>query len=49
MLAALVVEGSAVIDDEKLGEWDFFYAPRGVDHAAIGFSEGATLLAVSLR
>lgn len=49
MLAALVVEGGAVIDDEQLGEWDFFYVPLGVDHAAIGFSEGATLLAVSLR
>ena len=49
MLAALVVEGGAVIDDEQLGEWDFFYVPGGVDHAVIGFPEGATLLAVSLR
>ena len=49
MLAALVVEGGAVIDHEQLGEWDFFYVPGGVDRAAIGFPEGATLLAVSLR
>jgi hypothetical protein len=49
MLAALVVEGGAVIENEQLGEWDFFYVPRGVDHARIGFPEGATLLAVSLR
>jgi len=49
MLAALVVEGAAVIEDETLGEWDFFYAPRGVEHGTISFPEGATLLAVSLR
>ena len=49
MLAALVVEGGAVIDHEQLGEWDFLYVPGGVDRAAIGFPEGATLLAVSLR
>ena len=49
MLAALVVEGGAVIEDETLGEWDFFYAPRGHDHVAIGFPNGATLLAVSLQ
>jgi hypothetical protein len=49
MLAALVVEGAAVIEDEALGEWDFFYVPRGVEHGTISFPEGATLLAVSLR
>ena len=49
MLAALVVEGAAVIENERLGEWDFFYVPGGVEHAAIGFPEGATLLAVSMR
>ena len=49
MLAALVVAGSAVIEDEKLGEWDFIYAPDGVEHGEINFPEGATLLAVSLQ
>jgi hypothetical protein len=49
MLAALVVEGSAIIEDEKLGEWDFFYVPRGAEHGTISFADGATLLAVSMR
>ena len=49
MLAALVVEGSAVIDGETLGAWDFFYVQDGVDHGAVDFPNGATLLAVSMR
>jgi hypothetical protein len=49
MLAALVVEGGATIENERLGEWDFFYVPRGIEHTTIGFPDGATLLAVSLR
>ncbi len=49
MLAALVFEGSAVIDDEQLGEWDFFYVPRDVEHGIISFPGGATLLSVSMR
>jgi hypothetical protein len=48
MLAALIVDGTAVIEDETLGPWDFFYAPIGVGHAEIGFPRGATLLAVTL-
>ena len=49
MLAALVVAGSAVIEDEKLGEWDFLYVPAGIEHGAIDFPDDAILLAVSLQ
>lgn len=49
MLAALVFEGGVEIDGENLGEWDFFYVARGVEHAAISFPRGATLLAVSMQ
>lgn len=49
MLAALVFEGGAEIGGEKLGAWDFFYAPRGLEHAAISFPAGATLLSVSMQ
>ena len=49
MLAALVVEGSANIDGEKLGAWDFFYVQNGVNHAPVEFPQGATLLAVNLQ
>jgi len=48
MLAALVVEGEAVIEDERLGAWDFFYVPKGIQHAPISFPRGATLLTVTL-
>jgi hypothetical protein len=48
ILAALVVEGQAVIEDERLGVWDFFYVPRGVEHAPVSFPGGATLLTVTL-
>ena len=47
--AALVVEGSAVIEDETLGAWDFVRVPGSVEHGPISFPEGATLLAVTLR
>lgn len=46
--AMLVVEGSAVIEDETLGVWDFMRAPGGVEHGPISFPDGATLLVVSL-
>lgn len=49
MLAALVVEGEALIGDEKLGPWDFFYAPAGCERTALHFPGGATLLAVTMR
>ena len=49
MLAALVVEGEALIEGEKLGPWDFFYVPSGVQHAPVSFPAGATLLAVTMR
>jgi hypothetical protein len=48
MLAALIVDGEAVIEDERLGAWDFFYVSRGVDHSGINFPRGATLLTVTL-
>jgi hypothetical protein len=43
------VEGGAVIGTEKLGAWDFFYAPSGGKHGAIAFPGGATLLTVTLQ
>ena len=47
--AAIVVEGAAKVDDERLGAWDFFYAdPRG-DHAPLTLAVGTTLLTVTLR
>jgi hypothetical protein len=49
MLAALVLEGEASIGDERLGPWDFFYAPRAGEFAPADFPRGATLLAVSMR
>jgi hypothetical protein len=48
LLAGIVVEGGAVIGNEKLGAWDFFYAPAGGRHGVIDFPDGATLLAVTL-
>jgi len=49
LLAGLIVEGSAVIGNETLGAWDFFYAPAGGKHGAIAFPPGATLLTVTLQ
>jgi hypothetical protein len=49
VLAAIVVDGEAVIEDERLGAWDFFYVSEADDHAAIAFPGGATLLTVTLR
>lgn len=49
LLAGIVVEGGAVIGDETLGAWDFFYAPAGGKHGAIAFPKGATLLTVTLQ
>ena len=48
-LAGIVVEGGMVIGAEKLGAWDFFYAPTGGRYGAIDFPEGATLLTVTLQ
>jgi hypothetical protein len=48
MLAAMIVEGGASIEDERLGPWDFLYVLEGVEHAPIRFPSGATLLTVSL-
>jgi len=49
MLAALIVGGSAVIENERLGTWDFFYATPGAARARVAFPGGATLLTVTLR
>jgi hypothetical protein len=48
MLAGLIVDGNAFIEDETLGRWDFFYVPAGVEHSDIRFPTGATLLSVTL-
>jgi hypothetical protein len=47
--AALIVDGSASAGGEKLGKWDFFYVNKDERHEPIGFSEGATLLCVTMR
>lgn len=49
LLAGIVVEGSAVIGNETLGAWDFFYAPAGAKHGPMAFPAGATLLTVTLQ
>lgn len=49
MQAALVVEGSAVIEDQTLNTWDFMYMAAGVPHGPIRFPDGATLLMVAMR
>ena len=49
ILAAIVVEGSAEIEDERIGAWDFFYVSPREKHAAVRFPEDATLLTVTLR
>jgi len=49
MQAALVVEGSAVVDDEILSTLDFMYMAAGVPHGSISFPYGATLLMVAMR
>ena len=49
MLAAIVVEGAAEIEDERLGAWDFFYVTSAEKHAPVRFPEEATLLTVTLR
>jgi hypothetical protein len=48
-LAALVVEGSVVVNGETLGTWDFVYADEGDTRASMSFAQGATLLALTLR
>lgn len=49
LLAAIVVDGGAEIEGERLGAWDFFYATPGAKHAPVRFPAGATLLAVTMR
>ncbi len=49
MQAALVVEGTAVVEDETLQPWDFMYMAAGVPHGPISFPDGATLLMVAMR
>jgi hypothetical protein len=49
LLAGIVVEGGAVIGQDTLGAWDFFYAPAGGKQGAITFPGGATLLTVTLQ
>jgi hypothetical protein len=48
MLAAIVVDGEAAIDNERLGPWDFFYVPAGVDRMPVRFTRKSTLLTVTL-
>ena len=48
MLAGIVIDGEAGIEDQRLGPWDLFYAPAGVDHAPLRFPRQSTLLTVTL-
>ena len=48
-LGALLVEGSAVVGRETLGEWDFVYAGEGKARSSLTFPRGATLLALTMR
>ena len=47
--AALILDGSAVIEDETLGVWDLFYVQAGVERGEVSFPKGATLLVVTMR
>jgi hypothetical protein len=47
--AGLVVEGSAVIDHETLGAWDFMRFAGSGARGTIAFPKGATLLTVTLQ
>lgn len=49
MQAALVIDGTAVVDGEVLNAWDFMYMASGVPHGPISFPNGATLLMVAMR
>ncbi len=49
MQAALVIDGTAVVDGEVLNAWDFIYMAAGVPHGPISFPQGATLLMVAMR
>jgi len=49
MLAALIVEGEARIDDKSLGIWDFVYLPAGERRGAITFPRGGSVLAMTIR
>ncbi|HTP97314.1 MAG TPA: hypothetical protein VMK05_15785 [Burkholderiales bacterium] len=46
--SALVVEGSAMLGGDTLGEWDFFHVTGG-ERTPVAFPGGATLLAISLH
>jgi hypothetical protein len=47
--SALVVKGSAAIDGETLGAWDFVRVLDGPSNAPIRFPGGAMLLAITMR
>ena len=49
MQAALIVDGSVVIEDETLRSGDFMYMAAGVPHGPLHFPDGATLLMVAMR
>jgi hypothetical protein len=48
VLAALMVEGEAVIAGESLVVWDFVYLPAGVKRGTMQFPRGASLLAMTM-
>jgi hypothetical protein len=47
--SALVVHGTATIDGETLGAWDFLRVLDGEGAGPIPFPNGATLLAITMR
>lgn len=48
MQAAVVVEGSADLDGERLDVWDLMYAAPGATHGPVAFPDGALLLVWTL-
>jgi hypothetical protein len=47
--AGIVTVGSAKVEDEDLGIWDFVYVPKGGPHGSIDFPQGGEMLAVTMR
>ena len=47
--SALIVEGTAAVDSETLGPWDFLRVLDGKSTEPVRFPNGATLLAITIR
>lgn len=47
-IAAVVLEGSAEVNGERLGKWDLFH-PAGEGGGTVTFPEGGMIVAASIR